>query len=282
MANISINSENLNPIEFQGNTHALISFRAIAAGLLLTMFVMIGLTGLGLAFGGISMDEETTVRGVGMFSGIWFIASVFISLFLGSYFASRVSKFRMGRVGSVQGLVIASLFLVFFLYQLVSALGTAGLAVGSLLGKTGRVIALSAEKMENYPAVRNTIRHLSEDALGDLNLRSGLQVVAEGIGSRILRGNTEGAKNYLAREAGITPTEADARIAQMKAKVDEYVSNAKEATATALRSTGWTLFFLVVLGGLAGILGGGLGSVVNFRKPLVSVADIQYQRGQTV
>ncbi len=282
MANISINSENLNPIEFQGNTHALISFRAIAAGLLLTMFVMIGLTGLGLAFGGISMDEETTVRGVGMFSGIWFIASVFISLFLGSYFASRVSKFRMGRVGSVQGLVIASLFLVFFLYQLVSALGTAGLAVGSLLGKTGRVIALSAQKMENYPAVRNTISHLSEDALGDLNLRSGLQVVAEGIGSRILRGNTEGAKNYLAREAGITPTEADARIAQMKAKVDEYVSNAKEATATALRSTGWTLFFLVVLGGLAGILGGGLGSVVNFRKPLISVADIQYQRGQTV
>ena len=282
MANISINSENLNPIEFQGNTHALISFRAIAAGLLLTMFVMIGLTGLGLAFGGISMDEETTVRGVGMFSGIWFIASVFISLFLGSYFASRVSKFRMGRVGSVQGLVIASLFLVFFLYQLVSALGTAGLAVGSLLGKTGRVIALSAQKMENYPAVRNTISHLSEDALGDLNLRSGLQVVAEGIGSRILRGNTEGAKNYLAREAGITPTEADARIAQMKAKVDEYVSNAKEATATALRSTGWTLFFLVVLGGLAGILGGGLGSVVNFRKPLISVADIQYPRGQTV
>jgi uncharacterized membrane protein len=281
MANISINSENLNPIEFQGNTHALISFRAIAAGLLLTMFVMIGLTGLGLAFGGISMDEETTVRGVGMFSGIWFIASVFISLFLGSYFASRVSKFRMGRVGSVQGLVIASLFLVFFLYQLVSALGTAGIAVGSLLGKTGRVIALSAQKMENYPAVRNTISHLSEDALGDLNLRSGLQVVAEGIGSRILRGNTEGAKNYLAREAGITPTEADARIAQMKAKVDEYVSNAKEATATALRSTGWTLFFLVVLGGLAGILGGGLGSVVNFRKPLISVADIQYQTGQT-
>jgi hypothetical protein len=282
MANISINSENLSPIEFQGNTHALISFRAIAAGLLLTMFVMIGLTGLGLAFGGISMDEETTVRGVGMFSGIWFIASVFISLFLGSYFASRVSKFRMGRVGSVQGLVIASLFLVFFLYQIVSALGTAGLAVGSLLGKTGRVIALSAQKMENYPAVRNTISNLSEDALGDLNLRSGLQVVAEGIGSRILRGNTEGAKNYLAREAGITPTEADARIAQMKGKVDEYVSNAKEATATALRSTGWTLFFLVVLGGLAGILGGGLGSVVNFRKPLISVADIQYQRGQTV
>jgi len=282
MANISINSDNLNPIEFQGNTHALISFRAIAAGLLLAMFVMIGLTGLGLAFGGISMDEETTVRGVGMFSGIWFIASVFISLFLGSYFASRVSKFRMGRVGSVQGLVIASLFLGFFLYQIVSALGTAGLAVGSLLGKTGRVIALSAQKIENYPAVRNTISHLSEDALGDLNLRSGLQVVAEGIGSRILRGNTEGAKNYLAREAGITPTEADARIAQMKAQVDEYVSNAKEATATALRSTGWTLFFLVVLGGLAGILGGGLGSVVNFRKPLISVADIQYQRGQTV
>lgn len=265
------------------NPHALISWRSIVAGLLIAMFTMIGLIGLGLAFGGIGMDEDTSAKSAGIFTGVWFIASTLVSLFVGSYFAARVSKFRTGRIGSAQGLVIAALFLGFFLYQTVSAIGSLGAGAGSLIGKTGGLIADGAQKASQNPTITNTINNLSEDALGDLNLRSEPQVVAQGLGSRLINGDTEGAKNYLARQAGITPTEADARIAQMKIQVDKYVGDAKEATATGLRSAGWSLFLLVALGALSSVLGGALGSVANFRRPLVlSGRDDLYPRGRTV
>ncbi len=281
MANVQINRDR-GPLEFDSNMHALISFRAIVAGLLIAMFTMIGLVGLGLAFGGIGLDEDTTAQTAGIFSGVWFVASVLVSLFVGSYFAARVSKFRTGRVGSVQGLVIAALFLGFFLYETLSAIGAAGSAVQGLIGKSGSAISLGVRRAADSPAVTNTITNFTEDALGDLSLRSEPQVVAQGLGTRLLRGDTEGAKNYLARQAGITPTEADTRIAQVKAQVDKYVGDAKEGAATALRSTGWTLFLLVALGALASVGGGALGSVVNFRKPLVRELDGHYPRGQTI
>src|SRR5690606_17191858 len=116
---------------------ALISGRAILAGLLISFFTMLGLIGLGLALGGINMGGDTSAESVGIFTGVWFTVSALISLFVGSYFAARISKFRTGRIGSAQGLVIASLFLGFFLYQTVSAVGALGGAAGNVLQSTG-------------------------------------------------------------------------------------------------------------------------------------------------
>lgn len=284
MVNYKSHSER-GPLEIDSlNPHALISFRAIVSGLLIAMFTFTGLVGLGLAFGGMGMDQDTSAQSAGIFTGVWFIVSVLLSLFVGSYFAARISKFRTGRVGSLQGLVIAALFIGFFMYQMFSALGSAGSAIGSLIGKSGSMIAQGAQQAAQSPAVTNTVSRLAEDALGDLNLKSEPQVVAQGVTTRLIQGDTESAKNYLARQAGITPTEADTRIAQMKAQVDQYLADGKEAAGTAIKSTGWTLFLMVALGALASIGGGGLGSVANFRKPLVRESnDYGYPRGgQTV
>lgn len=258
------------------NPHALISFRSIVAGLLIAAFCMIGLIGLGLAFGGIGMDEDTSAKSAGIFTGVWFLVSALISLFAGSYFAARVSKFRTGRIGSAQGLVIAALFLGFFLYQTISAIGSIGSAAGSFIGSSGAMIGEGVQKASQNDTVTNTVSTMAEDALGDLNLRQEPTVVARGVGTRLYRGDTEGAKNYLAMQAGISPVEADARINQAKAKIDKFVADTKEATGTALRSTGWSLFLLVVLGALASVGGGALGSVANFRKPLVINRDTVY------
>lgn len=270
MANIRINANREGPLEFDHmNSHALVSFRAIVAGLLIAMFCMIGLLGLGLAFGGIGMNEDTSAQSAGIFTGIWFLVSTLLSVFIGSYFAARVSKFRTGRIGSAQGIVIAALFLGFFLYQTVAAIGTAGSAAGAFLSKSGSVIAQGVDKASDNPTVTNTVNQVTEDALGDLNLKSQPNIVAQGLAQRLVRGDADGAKNYLARQAGITPTEADARITQMKAQVDKFIADAKETTGTALKNVGWSLFLLVALGAIAGMGGGALGSVANFRKPLI-------------
>lgn len=264
------------------NSHALISWRSIAAGLLIALFTMTGLIGLGLAFGGISMDEATSAKNVGIFTGIWFIVSTILSLFVGSYYAARVSKFRMGRIGSAQGLVIAALFLGFFLYQTISAIGSISSATGAFLGKSGGIIAQGAESASDSPAIMNTISSMSEDALGNLNLKSDPSTVAQGLGTRLLRGDAESAKNYLSFQAGISPAEADTYIAKVKSRVDKFIGDTKEGTATALRSTGWSLFLLVVLGGISAVAGGALGSVANFRKPLISESGSYYRREQQV
>lgn len=263
------------PLEIDhSNSHALISWRSIAAGFMVALFTMIGLTGLGLALGGVSLDADTSARSAGIFSGIWFLASSVLSLFAGSYFAARVSKFRTARIGSAQGIVIAALFLGLFLYQTFAVIGSVGSAAGSIVGKSAEIASTG------NPAITTTINNIAENALGDLNLRSDPSIVAQGVGTRLLRGDTVGAKNYLSRQAGLTPTEADARIAQMRAEVDQVVANTKEATAVALKSTGWTLFALVILGALSAVGGGALGSVNNFKKPLIREAEIPY--GQRV
>lgn len=258
------------PLETDSESmHALISWRAVVAGLFISFFTMTGLIGLGLAFGGIGLEDGTSARSAGVFTGVWFLFSALVSIFVGSYFAARVSKFRLGRIGSAQGLVIAALFLGFFLYQTVAAIGTAGSMAGSVLGKTASAMGQGAANISQNEAVSGTLRSITEDALGDLNLKSSPGEVAQSVGGRLIRGDTVGAKNLLAREAGITPTEADARIATMKSQVDKAVVDAREGTATALKSTGWSLFLLVTLGALAAVFGGGLGSVANFRKPLI-------------
>lgn len=250
------------------NTHPLISWRSVVAGLLISFFTMAGLLGLGMAFGGISMNEDTSASSAGIFTGIWFLVSALLSLFVGSYFAARVSKFQTGRIGSAHGLVIAALFLGFFFYQTVSAIGSIGSAAGSLLGKTANLAGRGVEQASQSNAITTAVGNMAEDALGDLNLRSDPKVVATGVANRLMSGNVEGAKNYLALQAGISPAEADAKIAQLKIQADKAVGDAKMAAADAMKATGWSLFLMVVLGALAAVGGGGLGSVANFRNPL--------------
>ncbi|MFL5783463.1 MAG: hypothetical protein ACJ76H_02565 [Bacteriovoracaceae bacterium] len=219
--------------------HPLISWRSVVAGLLIAFFMMVGLIGLGMAFGGIRSLN---------FTGVWFLSSALVSIFTGSYFAARVSKFQAGRIGSAQGLVIASLFLGFFLYETVSTLVMNG-------------------KSTQKP-VLDEISQEAELTLGELNLHSGPEVVAKGLATRLIRGNLESAKNYLARETGITQDEASLRIADLRTRADRAEDHAKESAAAALKATGWSLFLLVMLGALASVLGGALGSVANFRNPL--------------
>lgn len=280
MANVYSHRENL-PLESESfNPHALISGRAILAGLLIVFFSLVVLLSLGLAVGGISMDADTSARGAGIFTGIWFLVSSLLALFLGSYFAARVSKFRTGRIGSAQGLVIAALFIGILLYQAASAIGSAGQAVGSMLKGSGSAVVSGMNRAADNPAISNTVTNWAEDAMGDLNLRSDPKTVATGVASRLINGDAESAKNYLAAQAGITPAEADVRIAQMKGRVDQSVDEAKQGAATALKSTGWSLFILSVLGAVVSIAGGALGSVANFRKPLIREETAGMRRTQ--
>jgi hypothetical protein len=247
------------------NMHPLVSWRSVLAGVLVTFLSLAILLSLGMAFGGIGLSGGTDAQNAGVFTGVWFLVSSVISLFLGSYFAARISKFHTNRIGSAQGLVIASLFFGFFLYQTVSAVGWAGKAVGTAASGAAMAIGVGATQASD----NTVVSHIVENAIGDLNLRSEPSTVVTGVGNRLVRGDTDGAKNYLARQANISPAEADRRIAALRAQLDQTMAQAREVAARTLQATGWSLFATMLLGVLSSIGGGALGTLANVRRPLV-------------
>lgn len=241
-----------------------ICFKSVTGGLLVTLLTMTALTGLGMAIGGIGLDADTSAQNAGIFTGAWFLVGSLLSLFVGSYYAARVSAFRAPKVGAANGILIAALFLGLFLYQSFSAVGALGRAAGSLVGGAATAVGVTATAAAQNP----TIVSMVEDQFNGLELRSEASTVAMGVGNRLMNKNYEGAKNYLAYQANLTPVEADQRIAQMRAEAERLGDEAKEAASVALKSTGWSLFVLAVLSALASLGGGFLGSRLNVAHPM--------------
>ena len=261
-------------VEIQNNNHALISFRAILAGLLIAIFIMIGLTGLGLSIGWLGI--ENAEQSLGAVRNTWFILSVFVSLTLGSYFASRVSKYRMGRVGSVQGLVISSLFLGLLLFRPVftsGPLSSVGFVIDSLYSLGNRPGMNEILQSNHYQMFMEDIVTLSEEVIADFDLKSPTDIVAQGVAVRVLNGRDLSARNYLLRESSMTPIDAESQILKVRMEVNKLLIDTQLNAAESLRRIGQMLFSFLILGSLAGILGGGIGSIVNFRKPLVRNDD---------
>jgi len=258
----------------ESSSKPLICWRSAFGGILVSLVSMVGLIGLGMAIGGLGMDAETSARGAGMFTGIWFMASCLVSIFVGSYYSARISSFRLGRVGSAQGILIASLFLGFFLYQTISAIGSTGRFAGNLFSKSASLIGSGVERASESSMISNSVNEIMEDQLSALNLKSDPKAVASGLIRRIVRGDNEGAKNYLSYQSGISREEASVQIGQWKSQADAYADRAKEMAANVMQSTGWSLFTMVVFSILAGIAGGSLGSRSNSHHPIIRKAVV--------
>ena len=234
-----------------------VSWRSVIAGLLVSLFTMTALIGLGMAFGGIGIDDNVTVRGASVFTGVWFLVSTIISLFVGSYYSARLSTYHLPTIGAANGLLIASLFIMFFIFQAFSAIGTFGRGAGSLVESTSS--SLTDTSM---------VASFVEEQFLDLDLRSSPQIVASGVARRLLSGNIQGARNYLAFQAKIDAKEAQARVTQLNAQATRLMADAKVAAASALKTTGWSLFFLIVLSSIAATLGGSLGARPMLGQPI--------------
>jgi hypothetical protein len=258
-----------NVIEQGITARHLVSWSSLIAGLLMTLLTFSGAVALGVAFGGIGLSDGASAQNAGIFTGVWFILSAVIALFVGGYVCVRLGKFRNDIVGIAHGLVIASLFILLVLNQTATAVGWLTRVAGDAASGTATMIGSGMSAASQNTAVRDMV----EDAVGDLNLKSDPEVVVTGVTSRLLRGDNEGAKRFLARQSGLTPEEVDARIVALRTQVDQTVIRARDATATAMKTTGWSLFLLIVLGAISGALGGVLATQVNGRKPLARTLD---------
>ena len=85
----------------------MISWKNIFAGFFLSLLTYLILMSLGLAVGGSNLqgalENNTHLSGPRIGSGIWLMISLAVSLFMGSYSASRVSGAISIRTGRIQG-----------------------------------------------------------------------------------------------------------------------------------------------------------------------------------
>lgn len=244
--------------------HSLINWKSIFAGLFVTLIVYVALTALGAGIGGSSaanaIEEGRSSNALASGAGIWVGISVLVSLAVGGYFAARTSTFITGRVGAAQGLIIASLFFAFMVYGVGVTIGAAGKGLGNLVSALG----MGAGDLATNPSVQSAV----QKALGDVNLKSDPSVVAEGLATRLLRGDTDGARIYLAYQTGLSQSEVSARIETLQQEFNTTIRGVAANTAQAVSSAGWSLFWILALGIAAAVSGGALGSRANLRKPL--------------
>lgn len=242
----------------------LICWKSALAGLAIAILTFAGVLALAIAFGGIGLDDGSSVKNASIFAGASIIVAMVLANFLGSYYSVRVSKRRVDVIGVMQGLLVGALFSIFVLWQTMSAVGTMGKVAGAALGASATVAGAGAAAASQNPMVQDII----EDNMGDVKLKSEPEVVVRKVADRLIRGDQEGAKNYLAYQAGITPAEADQKIAAAKAKIDQAMLETRKAAATTLKAVGWSLFVSIVLATIASVLGGLAAAMCNERWTL--------------
>ncbi|WP_413294835.1 hypothetical protein ACLSU7_06965 [Bdellovibrio sp. HCB185ZH] len=243
----------------------LVCWRSALAGVVIGLITITGLLALSIAFGGIGLEDGSTVKAATVFAGVSIVVAMMVGNFAGSYYAVRIARRRVDVVGVMQGLLvggICSLIVVCHTMSSVATLGkVTGTALGAAAGAAGGIASTQA------PLIQDII----QDGLGGRKLTSDPEVIVKNLSSRLIRGDTESAKNYLASQAGISSEEADKAITVMKEKTDKALEDARKAAATAFKAIGWSSFVTLVLAMIAAALGGMVGAVCNERR-MIDVA----------
>lgn len=250
---------------FNAGHHPALSWRSVLAGFLVSFFVFGILLSLGVALGGVSLTDGASLRGSGIASGIWMLVSVLLSLFAGSYFASRVSNFVSPWVGMAQGAVLCALFVGALLWQFATLATWVTRTAGG--AATSAVQGALPAAQQAASGLDIGLNEIIEDNLSGVQFKGEPTTIITGVASRLVRGNTESAKAYLARNSNLSVSEVNTRIDQAQVQLRETGDRAREAAAGAMQATGWTLFATMVLGLIVSSIAGMLGTTANSAVP---------------
>jgi hypothetical protein len=111
-----------------------ISWGAIFAGAIVTLLSQIMLSLLGAAIGAATIDANDSARAVAATTGIWWLISTMLSVFLGAWVAGRLSGVPRRTEGALHGIVCWGLVI---LASLVLSGMAAGRLVNGALGNIG-------------------------------------------------------------------------------------------------------------------------------------------------
>ena len=254
--------------------HHLVCWKSVAAGVLITIMSYMILTALGAGIAGMSASShianEENATGLASLAGVWLGISAVISLFLGSYFTLRISRFVTNKVGAAHGFVVASIFFVLMVMAAGSGLGSIASGIGSAVKGVGNGSADLAQS----PMVQDVFNN----AIGTDKLKDSPREVVNGLAIRFGQGDVQSAKNYFAYETGMSASEVDAKFSEMQAKFEAAAKTVGEKTAQVVAAAGWSLFVTFLVGLAAALIGGRVGAHANVDRPLAAARLERNQR----
>lgn len=243
-------------------------WRSAFAGLAIGILTFVGVISLSLAFGGIALEDGSTLKNATIFAGLSVVIAMVLGNFVGSYYSVRIVRFKVDVVGVMQGLLVGALGTLIVITHAMTSVVALGKVTGAAFG--GAVAVAGSGAVTNAPLIEDIIA----DNLGNRKFVSEPEVVVRNVASRLLRGDEESAKSYLVARQGFTRADAEQSIAMAKAKIDQVLEEARKAASDTLKAIGWSAFVAIVLATIASALGGMAGALCNARR-MIDIAVVK-------
>lgn len=155
-----------------------ISWRAIFAGVvsIISVMLLLNLIGLAIGFGSIEPTEESNpLSGLGTGTLIWWIASSLIALFIGGYVAARVGVSFSNKTGIIQGIMTWALYTFISAWLLTSTVGSIISGVGNVVSSA---VSSAGKAIENVATSDNN-ENQTQDQQQSRNLNISLEQAKE-------------------------------------------------------------------------------------------------------
>lgn len=257
-----------------------VSWGAIFAGAVVALVVTVLLTMLGVGVGVATLDPGTgdnpDASSFSIVAGIWYLLSGIAASFIGGYISSRMSGKTAATTGALHGLTTWAFTTLLVLYLMTSTVGSlvGGVFSGitSALGGIGQTVAVTAApalaNSDPLDAIESQVRATGTDP--EALTTAAVNSVRSLLTSDEANANTarQEAAQALSTARGIPLDQATQQVTQIEQQYRQTVETVKaEATeaadtAASVVSTGALLGFVaLVLGAIAGWLGGRSGVV---------------------
>ena len=264
-----------------------ISWGAVLAGVALTLVIQLLLNLLGIGIGVATLDPGTAdnpaARTLSIAAGIWYVVAGIIAAFGGGFFAGRLSGSPLKPVAALHGITTWAVTTLVVLYLLTTAVGSlvGGVfsmvsgAIGGLGRTAATVVETAAPALSNaadpFSAIEQEIRRAS----GGTDPQALRDAAVAAVRAAFTGDETQGeqarerAAQALAQTQSIPVEEARTRLQQYEERYRAAAEQARQQAtegadaATTIVSRGALFgFFALMLGAVAGWLGGRAGRVL--------------------
>ncbi len=252
------------------------SWGAVFAGVVSALGIWILLYALGLALGlsTVNPDSPGSVKGSGIFTGIWSLIVPLIALFVGGFVAARGSGALSRGGGALHGLVVWGLVTVAGLWMVGNFFGAVFSGAGKVVEAGTKAVGMAA------PAVGEQAEKLNLDAdrlLQPVNERlraegkpeitaDQLQATTRDIAQSVAttgKVDRQMLVDSLTRNTGMEQQDVDDLANRIEAQVNQTAQQAQTTALKAADATGkvfWGVFGALLLGLIAAQLGGFVGA----------------------
>lgn len=281
-----------------------LSWGAILGGVFIALVTALVLSVLGVAIGAGTVDplkEQHPLKGLGIGATFWLLVTGLTSSFFGAWVAGRSSGSRSGSDGAMHGLVTWGATTICMGLLVGTAVGNLLGGAASLFGKTVSATAqagsaaakeggvnwdsLKQEIQEKFPraggalaptgrtnAQESTGTNSSTEAQKSPQALAALTKMFSKGGAAAAPAEREQAINIIASEQKVSQQEAaqmvddwDHKYQQAKAQTEQKVREAGDATARGVSRGAFGSFVLLILCGIAALIGGRVGAFSALR-----------------